>query len=387
MMLIAIATGTGLRREIQQKIASLNGHIQIFYYDTNRSQVSVNPIDIEQDFYPNWNDFFNNQAEKSSFDRAKITHIQPIINKAGIVRTAQTFEGIIAKGVDKNYHWKFIETYLKEGKIPNFSTDEISDEVLISSYLANRLELKIGDNCNTLFLNDTQQTKIPNQRNFKIVGIYESGFYEFDQLFVFVDMRHLQKINKWSAHQIGAFEVFIDDFEKMELTNLFIHQSISTFLDSESIADKYATIFEWFGAFDINIFIIIAIMILVGGTNMITAILTLILEKTPMIGLLKSLGATNWSVRKIFLYNAAFLILLGLFLGNFLGLGLLFIQKYFGLLKLNPAVYYVSEVSVYLNIWHIVLLNLGVLFLCLLMLVIPSYIIVKISPVKSMKWE
>lgn len=387
MMLIAIATGTGLRREIQQKIASLNGHIQIFYYDTNRSQVSVNPIDIEQDFYPNWNDFFNNQAEKSSFDRAKITHIQPIINKAGIVRTAQTFEGIIAKGVDKNYHWKFIETYLKEGKIPNFSTDEISDEVLISSYLANRLELKIGDNCNTLFLNDTQQTKIPNQRNFKIVGIYESGFYEFDQLFVFVDMRHLQKINKWSAHQIGAFEVFIDDFEKMELTNLFIHQNISTFLDSESIADKYATIFEWFGAFDINIFIIIAIMILVGGTNMITAILTLILEKTPMIGLLKSLGATNWSVRKIFLYNAAFLILLGLFLGNFLGLGLLFIQKYFGLLKLNPAVYYVSEVSVYLNIWHIVLLNLGVLFLCLLMLVIPSYIIVKISPVKSMKWE
>lgn len=387
MMLIAIATGTGLRREIQQKIASLNGHIQIFYYDTNRSQVSVNPIDIEQDFYPNWNDFFNNQTEKSSFDRAKITHIQPIINKAGIVRTAQTFEGIIAKGVDKNYHWKFIETYLKEGKIPNFSTDEISDEVLISSYLANRLELKIGDNCNTLFLNDTQQTKIPNQRNFKIVGIYESGFYEFDQLFVFVDMRHLQKINKWSAHQIGAFEVFIDDFEKMELTNLFIHQNISTFLDSESIADKYATIFEWFGAFDINIFIIIAIMILVGGTNMITAILTLILEKTPMIGLLKSLGATNWSVRKIFLYNAAFLILLGLFLGNFLGLGLLFIQKYFGLLKLNPAVYYVSEVSVYLNIWHIVLLNLGVLFLCLLMLVIPSYIIVKISPVKSMKWE
>ena len=285
-----------------------------------------------------------------------------------------------------DYDWKYMKSYLKKGKITNYSTDTLSNEVLISEYIANRLELSVGDTCNTLFLRE-DNISIPNQRNFTICGIYSSGFQQFDASYILVDIRQLQKINKWKANQTGFFEVFIKDFDQMNSIGEYIYNHIPPEYDSQTIAQKYPTIFDWFHTFDLNIIIIISIMVIVGGVNMITAILVLILERTPMIGMLKALGASNWTIRKIFLYNAGYLIGLGLLWGNFIGISLLLIQYFFSPLKLDPSIYYVSEVPIYLHLGYIIIVNIGILITCLLMLLVPSYIVSRISPIKAIKFE
>ena len=374
MMLISIATGVGLQRKIREKIVAFHGHIQIFNYDSNASEVSIKPISMEQDFYPKFESI------------AEITHIQPVATKGGIIRTETTYEAILAKGVGKDYNWSEMNKFIIQGKIPNFKTNEISNEILISDYLANRLQLKLGDFCHTIFLKD-ESSQVPNQRNFKIVGIYNSGFQEFDASYIFTDIRQIQRINKWKENEIGNFEVFINDFDKIETIGNKIYSQTSSHLDSQTITQKYPFIFEWLGMFDFNIYLIIGIMVIVGGFNMITAILVLILEKTPMIGILKSLGASDISIRKIFLYNATYIISLGLFWGNIIGFLLLFLQQKYHLIKLDPNTYYVTEVPIYIDPMSVFVLNIGVLLLCLSMLLIPTYVISKISPTKSMKFS
>lgn len=373
MMLIAIATGIGLQHKIREKVSAFNGHIQIYNYDNNASEVSVNPVSINQDFYPEFN----------SVEGVK--HIQAVASKGGIIRTEETFEGIIAKGVGKDYNWEYFTEYLVEGKLPDYSNKR-NEEVLISEYLANRLQLKTGDEFSTFFLKEDVNA-IPNQVKFNISGIYNSGYQEFDAMFLIVDIRHIQRMNKWGDDKVGLFEVFLDDFSKIEEKGNEVYKETISTLDSKTISKKYYFIFEWLKLFDFNIAIIIAIMVIVGGINMITALLVLILERTQMIGILKALGSNNWSVRKVFLYNATYLIGIGVFWGNVIGLGLLLLQKHFGLIKLDPTTYYVSEAPVYLNPMHVIILNLGVLVLCVLMLLLPSYIITRISPAKSIKFE
>ncbi|NER15260.1 FtsX-like permease family protein [Leptobacterium flavescens] len=373
MMMIAIATGTGLQRKIREKVAAFNGHIQIYKYDTNNSDASLNPVSKNQEFYP----------EFTSVDG--INHIQAIATKSGIIRNEKTFEGIVAKGVGPDYKWDYMKEFLKEGRLPDY-TGKLNEEVLISDYLAKRLELNVGDTFYTFFLRDSKSQK-PNQRVFNIVGTYDSGFEEFDRLYIFSDIRHIQRINRWEEDEVGSFEVFIDDFSKLrEKGNEVYGKTLST-LDSQTIADEYFNIFDWLSLFDFNIGIIIGIMVLVGGINMITALLVLILERTQMIGILKAIGSSNWSIRKVFLYNAAYLIGIGLFWGNLIGIGLLLTQKYLGLIKLNPTTYYVSEAPVHIGLDYILILNIGTLLLCVSMLLIPSYIITRISPVKAIKFE
>ena len=219
------------------------------------------------------------------------------------------------------------------------------------------------------------------------MGIYESGYEEFDKAYFFTDIRHIQKLNKWKNGEVGSFELFIDDFDALEATNIQVYNEIPPFLDSNSILDKFANIFQWLDLFDMNIVGIIAIMILVAGINMITAILVLILERTQLIGLLKAIGANNTSVRKIFMYNAAYIILKGLFWGNLIALSLIAVQHYFKVVQLNPANYYVNSAPVFIKLHHILFLNLGTLTLCVLMLWIPSYLITKVSPVKAIKFQ
>ncbi|WP_335964647.1 FtsX-like permease family protein [Galbibacter sp. PAP.153] len=373
MMLIAIATGVGLQRKIREKIAAFNGHIQIYNYDNNTSDVSINPISIHQDFYP----------EFKTIDG--ISHVQAVATKGGIIRTENTFEGIIAKGVGADYNWKPFEDFLVEGRLPDFSGKR-NEEVLISQYLANRLKFKVGTEFWAFFLKD-DVSDIPSQIKLKVVGIYNSGFNDFDANYIFIDLRHIQRMNRWKEDQVGTFEVFIDDFHKIQQKGREIYGVTLSTLDSQTIADKYYTIFEWLSLFDFNIAIIIVIMIIVGGINMITALLVLILERTQMIGLLKGLGSNNWSIRKIFLYNAAYLIAIGLFWGNVIGLGLLFLQQKYGFISLDAQTYYVSQAPVYIHPLDVIILNIGVLVLCMLMLLVPSYIITKISPARSIKFE
>ncbi|WP_010229593.1 ABC transporter permease [Gillisia marina] len=373
MMLVSFATGMGLQVKIREKIAAFNGHINIESYDNNSSQVSLMPVSLEQDFYP----------EFKSVDG--ISHIQAVATEASIIRTETDFEFVIVKGVGGDYKWENFADFIVEGELPDYS-DNLNEDVLISQYIANRLGFKVGDKIITYFLRE-DSSRPPLLRAFIIKGIYNSGFQEFDELYMLSDIRHIQRINGWDKNQVGGFEVFIEDFDELDLKGAEVYDNTNSFLDTQTIKQKYASIFEWLSLFDFNIALIIGIMILVAGINMITALLVLILERTQMIGILKALGGSDWSIRKIFLYNASYLILLGLFWGNLIGLGLLFIQKYFKLFPLNPETYYVTEVPVYIGWEYIVGVNVGTLILCLLMLLIPSIIITKISPVKAMKFD
>ena len=375
MMLIAIATGVGLKHKIREKVAAFNGHIQIYNYDNNVSDVSVVPVSVNQEFYP----------EFTSVDG--IAHIQAVASKAGIIRTENTFEGIIAKGVGKDYNWEVFSEYLQEGRLPDFK-GELNTEVLMSSLMARRLQLKTGDEFFTFFLKDEDPSKTPNQRKFKIAGIYDSGFEEFDAKYVFTDIRHIQRVNKWQEDQVGNFEIFLYNFEDIDIKTKEIYGKTLSNLDTQNIKNKYFKIFEWIGLFDFNIALIIGIMIIVGGINMITALLVLILERTQMIGILKALGSANWSIRKVFIYNAAYLITIGLLWGNLFGLGFIWFQETYRVFKFpNPKEYYIDYIPVHIDLPTVLILNLGVLILCLLMLLIPSYIITKITPVKAIKFE
>ncbi len=373
MMVVAISTGTGLQRKIREKIAAFNGHIQIFKYDYNASEVSVSPVSIHQDFYPN-------------FTSVKgINHIQAVASKGGIIRTTETFEGVIAKGVGKDYRWDYLKEYLVAGRLPDYS-GERNEEALLSRYLANRLNLRVGDRFQAFFLKP-EGSGLPHQLTGVIVGMYDSGFQEFDAAYIFIDIRHIQRMNGWRADEVGNFEVFINNFNQLKEIGNEVYGKTLSVLDSQTVADTYYFIFEWLSLFDFNIIIILFIMIIVGGINMITALLVLIIEKTPAIGVLKALGASSWTIRKVFLYQAAYIICVGLFWGNVIGLGLLFVQQQYGFIKLDPATYYVTQAPVYLNLFHILLLNAGTLGLCLLMLIVPSYVVTKISPVKALRFD
>ena len=373
MMIVSVATGIGLQQKIREKVSAFNGHIIISNYDNNQSEVTIVPISKKQDFYPK----FTSVPE--------VSHVQAIASKAGIIRTETAFEGIILKGVGADYQWNNIKEFIISGRLPDYSRG-INQEVLISQFLANRLNLKVGDNFNTFFIKENQNQP-PNIRRFKITGIFNSGFQEFDATYIIGDIRHIQRINKWRPDQVGAFEVFVNDFDKIKTLGEEVYQQTASTLDTKTIIEKYGYIFEWLKLFDFNIIIILAVMILVATINMVVALLVLILERTQMIGILKALGANNWSVRKIFLYNAFYLIVRGLFWGNLIGISLLLIQRYFGVIQLNPENYYVNQAPVYLNWAYILLLNLLTVTVCFFVLLVPSYIITKISPVKAIRFD
>lgn len=373
IMMISIATGVGLQEKIREKLSGFNGHIQITNFDNNNSEITLEPVSKKQDFYPE----FTNVSG--------IKNIQVFATKPGIIRTETDFEGIIFKGVGNDYDWTFFKEYLVEGNFPKY-TNEVSNDVLISSEISNRLHINLNEEFNILFVKD-DPSKLPWIRVVKAVGIYNSGFQDFDENFIIADIRHIQKMNKWENDEVGGFEVFINDFNAINEKSNEVYIETASTLNSQSIIEKYPTIFEWIGLFDTNIYLIIIIMILVAGINMITALLVLILERTQMIGILKALGSNNVSIRKIFLYNASYLIVRGLFWGNLIGLLILVAQKYGKFISLNPETYYVTTVPIYLDVSYILLLNIGTLFLCFIMLIIPSVIITKINPVKSIKFE
>lgn len=374
MMLVSIATGVGLQQKVREKVSAFNGDIIISHFDTNFSNDSQNPISINQSFYPEFKEI------------PEIKHIQITALKGGIIRTETDFEGVVVKGVGDDYNWQYFEEFLREGRLPEYG-ETINDEILLSEIITKKLNLKIGDRVITYFFDEDSKDRPLRPLGFTLVGIYNSGFQEFDESYLISDIRHIQRLNRWEPNQIGAFELFVTDFNKIQETGNKVYYNVDSTLDTQTIRDKYYSIFEWLDLFDFNIALIIGIMILVAGINMITALLVLILERTKMIGILKSLGSSNWSIRKVFIYNAMYLIGVGLFWGNLIGIGLLLAQKYLKLFPLNPDTYYVTEAPVYLDLGYILILNAGTFLLCLLMLLIPSYIITKISPVKAIRFE
>lgn len=372
IMLIAVATSTGMQYKIRDKMSGFKGHVQITNYDNNNSEVSTIPIDINQEFYPNFSDVEG------------VKKVQVFANKTGLIRTEKDFEGVVFKGVSKDYDWTFFEEYLVDGRLPNFNQAR-NREVLLSKYVMDRLQLKLNDTI-AIFYVKNAESKTPKRRKSIIVGMYDTGFQQFDKNMMIGDIREVQHLNGWQENQVGGFEVLLNNFDDLPEKSVAIYNSIPSTLNSRSIVDNNPTIFQWIDLFDNNVNFIVAIMIFIAGINMITALLVLILERVQMVGILKALGSSNWSIRKVFLYNASYLILQGLFWGNLIGISLLLIQKYFKIISLNPETYYVNTVPISINFWHIFLLNLGTLLLCLIMLIVPSYIVTKIRPSESIKF-
>ena len=373
VMLIAIATGIGLEHKIRDKAVAFNGHITISNFDSNASEGAQVPISKNQDFYP----------EFTAVEG--VSHVQAVANKFGIIRTNTDFEGLFLKGVGTDYDWRYFKEFLIEGRLPTY-TIKYSSEVLISKYLADRLEFLVGDSFQMYFMK-SDPSQPPSIMKFTVVGIFNSGFEELDKTYVIGDINHVQRLNRWKKDQIGNFEVFIANYNDLDRLGDAVYAQTPSTLDAMTVKQKYATIFEWIPIFTTNIYGIIGIMILVGAINMITALLVLILERTKMIGILKALGSSNWSIRKVFLYNASYLIGCGLFWGNLIGIGILLLQKQFEFIKLDPSVYYVTVAPVYLDWTYVVLLNLMTFILCVLMLLIPSFLISKIVPVKAIEFE
>ncbi len=287
------------------------------------------------------------------------------------------------KGVDQDYNWERIQKFLIEGNFPNIS-NSISNQILISKLLANRLNLEVGDSFQMLFSRNSESSAI---RKFEITGIFSSGFNELDSKYIIGDISHVQKINKWNDNQIGNLEVFIDNYENLDSLTQTIYSSTPSTINAQSVRDKYYSIFDWIKLFDKNMIAIIVIMIIVASINIITVLIVLILERTNMIGILKSLGSTNYSLRKFFIYNSLYIVSVGLLIGNSIGLILIYLQKKYELISLDSEIYYVSSVPVYVDFYYIILLNIITFIICFLVIILPSSLISNISPTKAVKYQ
>lgn len=378
VIILTVAIVTGFQKEIRNKLIGFGGHIQITNYDDNTSD-EPQPISRQQDFLPQ----LQNNPD--------ISHIQVYAIKSGIIKTKTDNEGVLLKGIDSEYDWKFITENIKEGNTFSVSDTGISRDIVISKYLADKLELKLKDKMVIYFLTQKQDSLSiqyePRAKVFYISGIYETGFEDIDKRLVLVDIRQIQKLNYWDSSQVGGFEIAIRDYNKIDALGNEIYDLIGQGLNAQTIKQTNPTIFSWLDLLDINAIIVIVLMIAVAGINMVSALLILILERTNMIGILKALGTTNGSIQKIFLYNAAYLVGKGLLYGNIIALTIALLQKQFGLFTLDQTTYYVSVIPIHLSVLHILLLNIGTLLCCMLMLVIPSFIISKITPVKAIRFS
>jgi lipoprotein-releasing system permease protein len=325
--------------------------------------------------------------------------MQVFATKAGIIKTTNDIQGVVVKGIGSDYDWTFFQNYLVEGKTFTVNDTSRTNQVLVSRYLAKLLQLKTGDNFLMYFIEDT--SKIRNSlasatryRRFTISGIYETGLEEFDRMFVIADIGHVQRLNNWSTNQVSGFEVFVNDFDKLDVARKELlriagnsFQSDGTKLMVLSIKEKYVQIFDWLQLIDMNVWIILFIMLLVAVINMVSNLLILILDRTNMIGTLKALGSPSFSLMKVFLYQGGFLILRGLLWGNIIAIGLCMLQKYTGLIHLNQATYFISTVPININWVYFLLINLGTILLTLLVLLVPAAIIFRISPTRTIRFN
>ncbi len=371
VMILTLAVVTGFQKEIRDKVIGFGSHIQITNYDNNESYEGT-PIDRNQPFLTELN------------KNSDIRHIQVFSTKAGIIKTKEELQGVVVKGVGSDFDWSFFKKNIIEGNPITVSDTGKSDQIIISKFHAEKLKLKLKDTIIVFFIQNQQQ----RARKFSICGIYQTGLGDmFDQIYVIADIAHIQKLNGWDTNSVGGFEVLLNDYNKLDEATDYVNGIVGYQFSAKSIKELNRQIFSWLDAQDINAIVVIVLMSLVAAINMISALLILILEKTNMIGIVKALGMTNWSVRKIFLYNATYLIGRGLLLGNIAGISICLLQKYFHLIALDQATYYLAYVPVNFNLLHVLLLNAGTFILCLVMLLLPSYIITYITPVKAMKFS
>ncbi len=376
VMILSVCIVIGFKKEIRGKVIGFGSHIQITSFEDN-SSYELNPIAIS--------DTLMNKLNANP----QIRHVQPYIIKPGIIKTDENFQGIVLKGINDAYDWDFFKKNMVEGHIIQPDDTSGVNQAIVSRDIANKLHLKLGDKFTTYFVQEPVRA-----RRFEITGIYQTNFEDYDKLYILTDMNLLSKLNQWDDDFASGLEVLVKDYNNLDLTaqNLFFDMAthrdrLGNTLYTQSIKDINPIIFDWLSLLDMNVWIIIILMLIVSGFTMISGLLIIILERTNMIGILKAVGTRDFNIRKIFLYLSSFLILKGLFWGNIIALTLCFAQKYLHIVKLNPEVYYTAYVPVDINLLIILIINAGTLLVSLLMMIGPSYLIAKISPVKSIKFE
>ncbi len=376
VMIVAISVVIGFKREVRAQIVGFGSHVQISSY-SGSSSFDRQPITI---------DSLTNLSLKGI---PAVSKIEPIVTKPGIIKTDNNFKGVVFKGVNENYDWSFYKKNLVEGSVLDFTWAENRNNILISDKLAKQLNIRLGDDIFAYFFQ--QQVRA---RKFRIAGVYATTFSEFDNLFVICNLSVIQSLNQWDSTRISSVEIMLSDFDLLEQTTGEIESIVGNKFDdnrliynTQSIKELYPQIFNWLEMLNINAYIILILMMAVAGFNMISGLLIIILEKTQTIGILKALGMKNRDIRKVFVLNALFFVVRGMFWGNIIGLLAVLLQKYFRIIPLNPEYYYTDFVPVAINLWWIALLNVAVFVLSIAIMVLPSQIITQISPAKSIKFE
>lgn len=376
VMIIAVAILTGFKQQITDKVVGFGSHIQIVNFDSNLSYETA-PVSTSLQFIP----------KIKSLPGVK--HVEVFATKAGIIKTGEDIQGVVLKGIGPDFDWSYFGKCIVDGSVFNVSDTSTTNSVVISKKIASMLKLKTGDSFAMHFIQDP-----PRMRKFTITGIYETSLEEFDKIYVFCDIRHIRRLNGWNDDEVSGFEIFIDDFDKLDMMTQAVREVIGYRIDPDkpkvkvtNIRMKYPQLFDWLNFQDMNVIIIIILMLVVAGFNMISGLIILILEKTNMIGILKALGSENRLIRNVFLYQAAWLTAKGLFWGNIAGIGLMLVQLRTGILSLDPASYYLKRVPVNLDILHILLLNAGTMAIILLILLVPSRLISRITPVKAIRYD
>ena len=377
-MLLSVAIITGFKKEVSYKVIGFGAHIQITNFDSNTSYEST-PIMVS--------DTLLNELQSYP----GIRHVEPFATKPGILKTANDFQGIVLKGIDERFDWTFFREHLKEGDVFAVDPNRMTNDVIISRYLADLLELKCEDSFLAYFVQDIDNVR---PRRFTICGIYETGFVDYDKIFVYADIKQVRQLNGWDEDTVSGLELFVNDYDQLdEITDQLYFDMIekrdmlgNTYY-ARSIKELNPMIFNWLGVLDINVVIILVLMMAVSVFTMISGLLIIILERTRMIGVLKALGQRDRSIRSVFLYISFFLIGKGMIWGNVIGLIICLTQSCFRLMKLDASVYYLDAVPIDMSLTNWLLINLGALTVALLMMLFPSYLITKINPARTINFE
>ncbi len=391
VMILSSAILEGFSREIRAKVYGFWSNIHVS--DTNVTRnFDLKAIDISLDYYDQLKsvgpieyrvvDDGNDEHEIFTKTNGGISHVQPFIIMAGVVETKSALQPILYKGIDDSFDWSAMKTNLVEGRSLDLSTE--SPEVVVSKNIANRLNLKVDQKILVSFIKNKSKIK----RRVQIAGIYSTGLEEYDRRVILGPMTILQDILDWEDSEVSGIEIFVDDPEDSKIFSEYIYENILPLhMYCETIEEKFPNIFEWLKLLDLNGVVIYQLMIIVALINMITVILILVLERTKMIGILKSFGGSNWLIKKIFLYHAFYIILKGMFWGNVIGLSLAFLQKSFNIIKLDEESYYLDTAPIHLDWLNILLINIGTMAIILFALLLPLIIISRISPIKSLRFN
>lgn len=376
VMILSIAIVTGFQEEIRNRVVGFGSHIQIVNFDSNNS-FETNPI----------------QKNLSVIETIRalpgIKNVQPFGTKPGIIKTQDDILGIIAKGVDENFDWEFFESNLVKGSIININDSTTTNDIVISETIASLLKIDVGDEIATFFIDER-----PRPRRFKIAGIYQTSLKEFDKQFILVDLKHIQRLNEWNNNQISGFEVNLYDSKEIDYwTYEIMNMTGYQFLDDGSrlrvisITDKYAHIFDWLNLLDMNVIVILLIMSAISIINMISVLIIIILDRISAIGLLKALGATNKTIKNIFLNQAVFIIFRGVLIGNIIAVSLGVLQEKFHILKLNEESYFIDYAPVSIKMGWLILLNIIAVLFILFFMILPTAMVSKVEPVKTLRYE